>query len=84
MDDIYDEINKINYLEIRNCHIVISDTPKELLSNELNKDKLDVILGILYNLKDKINNKLIIDFCFEINSEKEIPDKISFYQYYLL
>ena len=84
MDDIYVEINKINYLEIKNCHIVISDTPKELLSNELNKDKLDVILGILYNLKDKINNKLIIDFCFEINSEKEIPDKISFYQYYLL
>ena len=71
-------------MEIRNCHIVISDTPKELLSNELNKDKLDVILGIFYNLKDKINNKLIIDFCFEINEEKEIPDKISFYQYYLL
>ena len=84
MDDIYNEINKVNYLEIRNCHIIISDIPKELLNNELHQNELVVILDLLYNLKDKINNKLIIDISFKINNEKEIPDKISFYQYFLL
>ena len=84
MDDIYNEINKINYLEIRNCQIIITEMPIELLNNKSYQDKLGLILDVLYALKDKINNKLIMDFIFEINNEKEIPDKISFFQLMLL
>ena len=84
MDDILKEINKINYLEIRNCQIIISDIPIDLLKNESNKEKLCVLLDILFILKDKINNKLIIDFNFQKNQEEEISDKISFYQFFLL
>ena len=62
MDDIYDEINKKNYLEITNCHLIVSNIPLELLDNEINREKLGNILEILFCLKDKIHNKLIIDF----------------------
>ena len=83
MDDIYNEINKIEYLFIKDCQLIIEDIPVELF-NESNNNKLCKILDILYSLKDKINNKLIIDFIFETKDEKEIPKKISFYQYILL
>jgi len=84
MDEIIKEINKINYLEIRNCQIIFSDLPIELLKIESNKDKLFMILDIIFSLRDKINNKLIIDFIFQKNKKGEIPDKISFYQFFLL
>ena len=83
MDDVYNEINKIEYLFIKDCQLIIEDIPVELF-NESNNNKLCKILDILYSLKDKINNKLIIDFIFETKDEKEIPKKISFYQYILL
>ena len=83
MDDICNEINKIEYLFIKDCQLIIEDIPVELF-NESNNNKLCKILDILYSLKDKINNKLIIDFIFETKDEKEIPKKISFYQYILL
>ena len=83
MDDIYNEINKIEYLFIKDCQLIIEDIPVELF-NESNNNKLCKILDILYSLKDKINNKLIIDFIFETKDEKEIPKKISCYQYILL
>ena len=83
MDDIYNEINKIEYLFIKDCQLIIEDIPVELF-NESNNNKLCKILDILYSLKDKINNKLIIDFIFETKDDKEIPKKISFYQYILL
>ena len=83
MDDIYNEINKIEYLFIKDCQLIIEDIPVELF-NESKNNKLCNILDILYSLKDKINNKLIIDFIFETKDEKEIPKKISFYQYILL
>ena len=83
MDDAYNEINKIEYLFIKDCQLIIEDIPVELF-NESNNNKLCKILDILYSLKDKINNKLIIDFIFETKDEKEIPKKISFYQYILL
>ena len=83
MDDIYNEINKIEYLFIKDCQLIIEDIPVELF-NDSNNNKLYKILDILYSLKDKINNKLIIDFIFETKDEKEIPKKISFYQYILL
>jgi predicted metal-dependent HD superfamily phosphohydrolase/phosphopantetheine adenylyltransferase len=83
MDDIYNEINKIEYLFIKDCQLIFEDIPVELF-NESNNNKLCKILDILYSLKDKINNKLIIDFIFETKDEKEIPKKISFYQYILL
>ena len=84
MDEIIKEINKIKYLEIRNCQTIISDVPIELINIESSKEKLYMILYILYSLRDKINNKLIIDFIFQTNKEGEIPDKISFYQFFLL
>ena len=83
MDDVYNEINKIEYLFIKDCQLIIEDIPVELF-NESNNNKLCKILDILYSLRDKINNKLIIDFIFETKDEKEIPKKISFYQYILL
>ena len=84
MDDIYDEINKKNYLEITNCHLIVSNIPLELLDNEINREKLGNILEILFCLKDKIHNKLIIDFIFEKKSDEDLPKTVSFYQYYLL
>ena len=83
MDDVYNEINKIEYLFIKDCQLIIEDIPVELF-NESNNNKLCKILDILYSFRDKINNKLIIDFIFETKDEKEIPKKISFYQYILL
>ena len=84
MDEIFQEINKISYLEISNCHFNISDVPIDLLSNEKRKEKLSFILDIIYSLKDKINDKFIIDFVFEKNKEEDIPLKVSYYQNILL
>ena len=84
MDEIFQEINKIGYLEISNCQFDISDIPVDLLSNEKNKEKMSLILDIMYALKNKINDKFIIDFVFEKNKEEDIPQKVSFYQYILL
>ena len=83
MDEI-NEINKINYLQIRNCHLIISNIPIDLLDNEINKEKLGNILELLYCLKDKIYNKLIIDFIFEKKNGEDLPKTVSFYQYHLL
>ena len=83
MDDIYNEINKIEYLFIKDCQLIIEDIPVELF-NESKNNKLCNILDILYSLKDKINNKLIIDFIFETKDKREIPKNFSFYQYILL
>ena len=82
MDEI-NEINKINYLQIRNCHLIISNIPIDLLDNEINKEKLGNILELLYCLKDKIYNKLIIDFIFEKRNGEDLPKTVSFYQYHL-
>ena len=85
MSDISNEINKIDYLQINNCHLVISDIPINLIIDYKgvdNKNKLNKILEILYLLKDKINNKMIIDLKFE--KEIELPKEVSFYQYFLL
>ena len=83
MDEI-NEINKINYLQIRNCHLIISNISIDLLDNEINKEKLGNILELLYCLKDKIYNKLIIDFIFEKKNGEDLPKTVSFYQYHLL
>ena len=83
MDEI-NEINKINYLQIRNCLLFISNIPIDLLDNEINKEKLGNILELLYCLKDKIYNKLIIDFIFEKKNGEDLPKTVSFYQYHLL
>ena len=83
MDEI-NEINKINYLQIRNCHLIISNIPIDLLDNEINKEKLGNILELLCCLKDKIYNKLIIDFIFEKKNGEDLPKTVSFYQYHLL
>ena len=84
MDDIYEEINKKNYLEIPNCQLIITNIPIELLDNEIHREKLGKILEILFCLKDKIHNKLIIDFIFEKKNDEDLPKTVSFYQYYLL
>ena len=86
MENIINEIKKINYLELDSCHLIICNISTELLSDikeEKNKEKLNIILELLYALKDKINHELIIDLLFE-KSNEEMPNKISFYQYYLI
>ena len=86
MTDFNNEINKVSYLEINNCHLVISNAPLKLLKDKKNKysDKLNLILEIIYLFKDKINDKMIIDFIFEKEKENELPQEVSFYQYILL
>ena len=80
------EINKNNYLAINCCQLVISDIPINLLVRAKEAEyceKLNIILEILYLFKDKINDKMIIDFNFENVKENELPQEVSFYQYYL-
>ena len=86
MNDFNNEFSKISYLEINNCQLVFSDIPFNLFKNtkEENLDKLKIILKILYLFKDKINDKLIIDFIFEQNKENKLPEEVSFYQYILI
>ena len=84
MEEVYNEINQIKYLQISNCQLIISGLPIEFLNLEKNKDKLCWTIDILYALKDKINNKLIIEFIFQIDNNQNIPSKISFYQNILL
>ena len=86
MTDFNNEINKVSYLEINNCHLVISNAPLKLLKDKKNKysDKLNLILEIIYLFKDKIKDKMIVDFIFEKEKENELPQEVSFYQYILL
>ena len=73
-----------NYLEVYNCFLEIKNVPIDILkdnNNENNLNKLNTILDIFYLLKDKINNKLIINIIFD---KEELPNEISFYQYFLL
>ena len=81
-----EEINKIKYLEIKNCHLVISDIPLNLfeIKDGQYSNKLKDILEIIFLFKDKINDKMIIDFFFESKKENELPKEISFYQYILI
>ncbi len=73
-----------NYLEVYNCFLEIKNVPINILkdsNNENNLNKLNTVLDIFYLLKDKINNKLIINIIFD---KEELPNEISFYQYFLL
>ena len=85
MTDIAYEIKKINYLSINNCHLVVPNIPLNLFKNykeEEIKSKLNLILETIHLLKDKINSKMLIDLLFE--KENELPQEVSFYQYFLL
>ena len=85
MSDCNNKINTISYLEINNCQLIVSNVPLKILNDKNKKyiDKLNIILDIIYSFKDKVNDKMIIDFIFEVK-ESELPEEVSFYQYILI
>ena len=87
MSDVIDEINKINLLEINNCHLVIQNIPLNILikyNEGENSDKLNKILEIINLFKNKINDKMIIDLNFIKDKDIELPKEVSFYQSFLV
>ena len=87
MNEVYNEIDNINYLEINNCKLVISNIPLNFLEqNKIgeNSELLKMILEVLYLFKDKINKELIIEFIFDKEKEGDLPKEVSFYQFILL
>lgn len=88
MKDAIKDINNINYLKINSCHLIISDIPIKILKYKEKEEelisKLNAILEILYLFKDKINDKMIIDFIFEKGIENDLPKEVSFYQYFFI
>ena len=85
MDDYIKEINNIKYLEINNGHFIICGISFNILKdykNEEYSNQLNFIFDILNLFKDKVNDKMIIDLIFD--KENDLPNDVSFYQYFLI
>ena len=85
MGEFVKEINNIKFLEINNCHFIIFGISFNILKDYKNENywnQLNIILDILNLFSDKVNDKMIIDIIFD--NENELPNDVSFYQYFLL